>query len=100
MTFRINIMPEKVMGRQFLVAALLRCATLATIKTDPLRQAYVVAQELGHVEQANEPGIHVLYNWMAEQGTRRQQAYENSASRGIHNSTGLGLSSRPLMCLA
>src|SRR5207249_171822 len=36
----------------------------ATIKTDPLRQAYVIAHEFGHVEQAEEPGINVLYNWM------------------------------------
>jgi len=46
----------------------------STIKTDPLRQAYVIAHEFGHVEQAQEPGINVLYNWMSQQGTRLSQA--------------------------
>jgi len=54
----------------------------STIKTDPLRQAYVIAHEFGHVEQAQEPGINVLYNWMSQQGTRLSQAEQQSGPVG------------------
>jgi|GEM_PF-6673315 len=54
----------------------------STIKTDPLRQAYVIAHEFGHVEQAQEPGINVLYNWMSQQGMRLSQAEQEYGPQG------------------
>jgi RHS repeat-associated protein len=54
----------------------------STIKTDPLRQAYVVAHEFAHVEQAQEPGSNVLYNWMSQQGSRLSQAEQQHGPGG------------------
>jgi hypothetical protein len=55
-----------------------------------------MAHEFGHVEQANEPGIQVLYDWTAQQGARLQQAYEKLGQAGYSQLDWVGPLARTL----